>query len=797
MGGCAPGSAALGQMPPGMLMRGQVQMMQALQQPWTQDLEAGQSARQAKDWATAQTRTLAALEAMDAHAAQHPDQVGRHIAEQRMALITLAEAARAQGTLKDALPHLERLVSLEDAELANRMASGNPGLASMTTAEAVAVLQSVFRLAGSSAAHLNRSILTSEMEGSALEEALAERLPETALTLVTLANTYAELGMREKALAVFDGPFKRFMQRQTASANPAAGQTMHMSLEAACLRMAMALARLGRSEQADQAFACALQESAKNYVELGVKGTMGLMHDAAAGRRRLLVGTYASYVFLTAGAGGQQNLLALVAETKGASNRYRERRRAIWAHSSERRLARAREQFTDHERRLTDMRMQGSYYVEAMAAWMNEEHALMATYARDFQNAGIQDVFSPGEQILARSRSKLEADGQAQGGGEALIGYSVYRPVDFSSQQLKPARMLRYVLSKDGEQVMDMGAVSDLNRLARQWRGDIVAGKGGSSDALAELLLGRLPEHARLARSWVIDPDGTLSVLPFEALALPGAGGQRVIDRHTLRYVTSIAEFADPTSTTAPVTVGSGSAVIVADPVFASAGSARAGEQGITRELRTVSGATLRNLQLQPLPETREEARQVAAALTQMGLAPQLYTGEQATVDAFSFREAPRYLHVATHGIFLEPGITLANQGYVRLASALPGLQSALALSASDKGSILTGADITRLNLRGTELVVFSACDTGNGEIEAGEGVASLRRAVEEAGARSSITSLWPVPSQATAHLMADFYARLATGQSKSEALREAKLTLMKTSPSPLHWAGFLLAGEP
>jgi CHAT domain-containing protein len=217
----------------------------------------------------------------------------------------------------------------------------------------------------------------------------------------------------------------------------------------------------------------------------------------------------------------------------------------------------------------------------------------------------------------------------------------------------------------------------------------------------------------------------------------------------------------------------------------------------LTGGLRTATGELLRSMQLKPLPETREEANQVSEAMSRMGVAAKLFIGAQATMDAFEFQQAPRFLHVATHGIFLEPGIDLGNQGYVRLASALPGLQSALALSASNRGSTLTGADISRLNLLGTELVVFSACDTGNGEIEAGEGVASLRRSVEEAGAKSSITSLWPVPSKATASLMSDFYTRLATGQSKSEALRQAKLTLMKSAPSPLNWAGFVLAGEP
>lgn len=778
----------------GLLRLGQMQMTQSNDLgTWAQDFEAGQRAKALKDWPTAQAKTVAALKGMDEYGAKYPDRVGLYSVQQRVALSTLVEIARAESRPKDAITHLERLLMLEEAELSTRMASGNPALASMTSADAMAIFKSMMEIGTSSAAYLNRRLITPEMEGTPLDEALAQRLPKVEMTMVSLTEAYAEMGMREKAIAVFEEPFKRFLARQSANPNPMARQSIDVGVENACFRMAIALARLGQGPQADEAFACAQRESSKNYVELGVKNTMGFMHDAAAERRRLFMGAYAAHVLATENPKARQSLLGLVAETKGASNRYRERRRSIWTHSTSMGLFRARAQFANHERRLTSMTPMGASSAAAMGMWMNEESALMTMYFEEFQKAGIQNVFVPGEQILARSQSKLERRGLEIGGDEVLIGYSVYRPVDFKTVQLAPSRVLRYVVSKNATQVQDIGTLTEINQLSRQWRSAVAAGKDEGAQALGAMLLEGLSDQARAAKSWVIDPDGVLSVLPFEALSEPQAGG-RVIDRHSVRYVTSIAEFAEASAAPAPAGPGA-TAVIVADPVFAATGAAST--SGLTGELRSVTGELLRNMQLKPLPETREEAAQVAAAMSRMGVATKLYTGDQATVDAFTFQQAPRYLHVATHGIFLEPGINLGNQGYVRLATALPGLQSALALSASDKGATLTGADISRLNLRGTELVVFSACDTGNGEIEAGEGVASLRRSVEESGAQSSITSLWPVPSKATATLMSDFYTRLAAGQSKTEALRQAKLTLMKSSPGPLNWAGFVLAGEP
>lgn len=314
---------------------------------------------------------------------------------------------------------------------------------------------------------------------------------------------------------------------------------------------------------------------------------------------------------------------------------------------------------------------------------------------------------------------------------------------------------------------------------------------------LSARLLGELSPEAERAKHWVIDPDGILSLLPFEALTRPGKDDQLVIDNHTVRYVTSIADFADPTDL-ANNRVPSNRAVIVGDPLFANAPAEM--RRTVANELRSTSGQALRALTLKPLPDTREESLRVAGSLRKLGIDSEVHLGRQATRDAFEFKAAPRFLHVATHGLFLDSGVELSGGGYVRVASALPGMQSALALSARDESiegnSFLTGSDITRLNLLGTELVVFSACDTGNGEVTAGEGVVSLRRSVEEAGARSSITALWPVPSASTTTLMVDFYERVVAGMSKSEALRQAKLELMKSQPSPLHWAGFLLAGE-
>lgn len=100
-----------------------------------------------------------------------------------------------------------------------------------------------------------------------------------------------------------------------------------------------------------------------------------------------------------------------------------------------------------------------------------------------------------------------------------------------------------------------------------------------------------------------------------------------------------------------------------------------------------------------------------------------------------------------------------------------------------------------------SEMVVLSACESGAGELQKGEGLISLSRGFAYAGAKSMITSLWQVNDQATANIMADFYKYLKTGKSKDTALREAKLNYLKNQKedhlaSPFYWGAFVAYGD-
>jgi CHAT domain-containing protein len=95
--------------------------------------------------------------------------------------------------------------------------------------------------------------------------------------------------------------------------------------------------------------------------------------------------------------------------------------------------------------------------------------------------------------------------------------------------------------------------------------------------------------------------------------------------------------------------------------------------------------------------------------------------------------------------------------------------------------AILTAEEVCSLDLRGCELVVLSACETGLGRVASGEGVLGLHKAFHLAGARAVAASLWQVPDRATQVLMERFYDNLWTRKmTPIEALRQAQIWLLR-----------------
>jgi len=107
----------------------------------------------------------------------------------------------------------------------------------------------------------------------------------------------------------------------------------------------------------------------------------------------------------------------------------------------------------------------------------------------------------------------------------------------------------------------------------------------------------------------------------------------------------------------------------------------------------------------------------------------------------------------------------------------------------------LTGMEIVGTDLRGTDLVVLSACETGLGKVLNGDDLVGLTRGFLYAGSSNVVASLWHVDDLATSELMKRFYTNLKKGLPKREALRQAQLDTRKAFPHPFFWAAFFLTG--
>jgi CHAT domain-containing protein len=213
------------------------------------------------------------------------------------------------------------------------------------------------------------------------------------------------------------------------------------------------------------------------------------------------------------------------------------------------------------------------------------------------------------------------------------------------------------------------------------------------------------------------------------------------------------------------------------------------------------------------------EGQQVAALLS-----VEPWLGQGVLEGRLKAGRSPRILHIATHGFFLpdqerDPNKDQLGLGVVdetagdRLGQLSnvenPLLRSGLALAGANtwlKGDvlpkeaedgILTAEDVSGLDLLATELVVLSACETGLGQVQVGEGVFGLRRAFVLAGAKTLVMSLWKVPDQQTQELMVGFYRRILTGQPRSDALRGAQLAMKAKYANPLYWGAFICQGDP
>ena len=401
--------------------------------------------------------------------------------------------------------------------------------------------------------------------------------------------------------------------------------------------------------------------------------------------------------------------------------------------------------------------------------------------------------------------------------GSALIEFQRYRPFDGTKpenpddQRWGQARYLALVLKPDGAiTTIDLGLAKPIDGLIKS---ALEASEQKQADALelwaqvGRVVLNPLTPATRGVNTLFVSPDGELNRIPFAALRAPSSR-QLLSEELQLRLLTTGRELLDLQNTT---TIKTSQALVVANPAFdRTPVSVQSPRLSIVSQQRSGDHGSQR---WAPLPGTATEG----AAIAQL-TGGRLLAGEQARAATIQQQQAPRLLHLATHAYFQpdlpeaerkqdQPQRSKNNQGPMALSGENPLLRSGIVFAGANQpdadpadDGYLTALEVARLNWKGTELVVISACESGKGDIKAGEGVYGLKRAIAVAGARSSLLSLWKVDDRATAAFMESFYNKLKSGTGRADALaatqKEFRQSSNTTWSHPYVWAAFQLSGD-
>jgi CHAT domain-containing protein/tetratricopeptide (TPR) repeat protein len=313
---------------------------------------------------------------------------------------------------------------------------------------------------------------------------------------------------------------------------------------------------------------------------------------------------------------------------------------------------------------------------------------------------------------------------------------------------------------------------------------------------LRQVLWDTLPEPARNARRVFVVPDGNVHLVSFAAL--PDERGARLLDSGPLlHYLSAERDLARPRRAAGK----EGGFLVMGAPRFGDESQAPC-----PQEKGWTAAPSTRAVRFPPIPASLDEAKAVSGLLaSRIGgagrpdLHAHLLTGGEATEEAFKRLAAGRrVIHLATHA-FMSGG-DAANP--LQMAGLVFAGANDRKCGRAGEDGILMAEEVVSLDLSAAEWVVLSACDTGLGPIQAGEGVQGLRRAFEMAGAGTLVISLWATEDQATSDYMKQLYRERLAGAAWPEALRHASLSLIAArraaglSNDPYYWGAFVAAGD-
>ena len=275
----------------------------------------------------------------------------------------------------------------------------------------------------------------------------------------------------------------------------------------------------------------------------------------------------------------------------------------------------------------------------------------------------------------------------------------------------------------------------------------------------------------------VISTDGLLRLLPFEAL-YSKSKEKYLVEFEQIEYIASGREFLR-LKASEKSKQSSNDIVIFSNPKF---------DENVNSQRRG-SNKRMFQMHFSNLDGTKKEAESIKEIMKEKNVF--LYEGIEANEENLFKVKQPKILHIATHGFFIQSELSnpMLNSGIV-----LSGANSALEEGRGE--GVVTALKLSGMNLKDTELVVLSACETGLVGLNSPDTVSLLSTAFMQAGAKAIVASLWSVRDKETQELMEHFYKEIKKGLPYAEALQKTKIEMIKAGASPSVWSAFILNGD-
>jgi hypothetical protein len=304
-----------------------------------------------------------------------------------------------------------------------------------------------------------------------------------------------------------------------------------------------------------------------------------------------------------------------------------------------------------------------------------------------------------------------------------------------------------------------------------------------------QLYWAKISKQAGGAKTIFLSGDGVYHIVNPLTLQNP-ATGKYVLDEITVRPVSTGRDFLID-----QVPQLANSVVLVGNPIFDM--NRKEGSNAYRgNEVTPVEADETTRSGIARLPGTQKEIDLIEELAVSQQMKTQVLSESEATESKVKSLQSPGILHLATHGEFDQ--LTRV-ESYLKSKLILAGAADSEPFSMDDyaryEDGFLTAYEVTQLVLTDTRLVVLSACETGLGEIQNGEGVWGLQRAFQLAGAQSIMGSLWKISDEATVTFMETFYQTYFEQKDLYAAYFKAMQVTRNQYSHPYFWGAFTLSG--